>query len=160
MWIRHLAVTNLQLHGGQRPCSRSDERSGGGGRDARATSSRLRTFSGFPPAIHPRESPAAAGSAAIIRQAQELSRFAALTLRQIDAPRNTKKLFRCEETVEDVSSLWKSEENQELILRSAFTPITYDAHVGIAASAVRDGEAERPYLRDFRRVRTSEMVVG
>jgi len=40
----------------------------GGGRNARATSPRLRALSGVPPAIHPRESPAAAGSAAIIRK--------------------------------------------------------------------------------------------
>jgi hypothetical protein len=63
------------------------------------------------PAIHPRESPVAAGSAAIIRQDQELSRFAEFTLSENVAPRNTKNLFRCAETVDDVSSLWKSEEN-------------------------------------------------
>lgn len=51
------------------------ERDGGGGRNARATSTRLRAFPECPPAIHPRESPAAAGSAAIIRQAQENSTF-------------------------------------------------------------------------------------
>ena len=70
-----------------------------------------------PPAIHPRESPAAAGSAAIIRQAQEPSRFAPNTLRQIVAPRKTKTLHHCAETVEDDISLWKTEEKQELILR-------------------------------------------
>jgi len=58
----------------------------------KATSRRLRAFLECPPAIHPRESPAAAGSAAIIRQAQELSRFAEPTLRQIVSPRNTKRL--------------------------------------------------------------------
>jgi hypothetical protein len=61
--------------------------------------------------IHPRKSSAAAGSAAIIRRAQERSRFAEPTLSHIVAPRNTKKLFRCEETVEDVVSLWRDEEN-------------------------------------------------
>jgi hypothetical protein len=64
-----------------------------------------------PPAIHPRESPAAARSAAIIQQAQELSRFADPTLSQIAAPRNTKDFSGCAETVEDVPSLWKAEEN-------------------------------------------------
>ena len=44
-------------------------------------------------------------------QAQELSRFAEPTLSQIVAPRNTKNLRGCAETVEDVSSLWKAEEN-------------------------------------------------
>jgi hypothetical protein len=87
-------------------------RAGGrGGRNAQGNQSRLRAFLECPPAIHPRESPAAAGSAAIIRQAQELSRFAEPTLRQIVSPRNTKRLWRCAEAVEDETSLWKSEEN-------------------------------------------------
>lgn len=71
----------------------------------------LARVSGCPPAIHPRESPAAAGSAAIIRQAQETSRFAEPTLCQIVAPRNTKTSRPCAEPVDDVTSLWKSEEN-------------------------------------------------
>jgi hypothetical protein len=71
----------------------------------------LARVSGCPPAIHPRESPAAAGSAAIIRQAQETSRFAEPTLSQIVAPRNTKKSRPCAEPVDDVTSLWKIEEN-------------------------------------------------
>ena len=54
---------------------------------------------------------AAAGSAAIIRQAQETSRFAEPTLSHFVAPRNTKTLPPCEETVDVVSSLWKAEEN-------------------------------------------------
>jgi hypothetical protein len=53
----------------------------------------------------------AAGSAAIIRQAQELSRFAAPTLRHIPAPSNTKTTHACAETVEDDTSLWKAVEN-------------------------------------------------
>jgi hypothetical protein len=61
--------------------------------------------------IHPRESPAAAVSAAIIRRAQERSRFAEPTLSQIVAPRNTKKFRSCAEAVEDVTCLWKTEEN-------------------------------------------------
>jgi hypothetical protein len=95
---------------GQRPCPAPRSRMGR--RPQRlGNQSRLRAFSGFPPAIHPRESPAAAGSAAIIRQAQELSRFAANTLSQIVAPRNRKKRCSCAETVEDRTSLWKTEEN-------------------------------------------------
>ena len=54
---------------------------------------------------------AAAGSAAIIRQAQETSRFAGPTFRQIVAPRNTKNSPPCAEAVDDVTSLWKTEEN-------------------------------------------------
>ena len=69
----------------------------------------------IPPAIHPRESPAAAGSAAIIRQAQESSRFALNTLSHFVAPRKNKTSQRCAETVEDLTSLWKSEEKAEKI---------------------------------------------
>lgn len=61
--------------------------------------------------IHPRESPAAAVSAAIIRRAQERSRFAEPTLSQIVAPRNTKKFRPCAEAVEDETCLWKTVEN-------------------------------------------------
>jgi hypothetical protein len=91
----------------------SEEQGGGGGRNARATSRACARFLECPPAIHPRESPAAAGSAAIIRQAQELSRFAEPTVSQIVRSRNTKEFRRCAEPVEDETSLWKIEENQE-----------------------------------------------
>jgi hypothetical protein len=95
----------------QRPCSCSvpstARASGGGGRNARATSRACARFLECPPAIHPRESPAAAGSAAIIRQAQERSRFAEPTLSQFVAPRNTKNFSPCAETVEHETSLWK-----------------------------------------------------
>lgn len=67
----------------------------------------------FPPAIRSHESPAAAGSAAIIWQSQELSRFAEHTFRYFVAPRNTKNPSRCAEPVDDVTSLWKNEENLE-----------------------------------------------
>jgi len=76
----------INRRSGQRSCPAPKSRLGEGGRNARATSSRLRTLSGFPPAIHPRESPAAADSAAIIRPAQETSRFAGPTLRQKRCP--------------------------------------------------------------------------
>jgi len=70
--------------------------------------SRSARFWKFPPAIRSRESPAAAGSAAIIQQSQELSRFAEPTLIQIVATRNTKSAPLCAETVEDETSLWKT----------------------------------------------------
>jgi hypothetical protein len=92
-------------------CSKEQSQDGGGGRNAQGNPSRLRAFLDRPPAIHPRESPAAAGSAAIIRQAQETSRFAEPTLSQFVAPRNTKTLPPCAETVDDETSLWKTEEN-------------------------------------------------
>jgi hypothetical protein len=96
--------------GGQRPCLFS-QTSEGGGRNARATSSRSRTVLGCPSVTHPCGSPAAASSAAIIRPVQECSRFAEPTLRQVVAGRNTKNCFACEETVEDETSLWRYEEN-------------------------------------------------
>ena len=77
---------------------------------ARATSRAERVSGSFPPAIHFRELPPAANSAAIIRPSQELSRFAEHTLRHIVAPRNTKSCFACAETVDDETSLWKTEE--------------------------------------------------
>jgi hypothetical protein len=98
----------------QRPCSCSvplTAKSKWGRRPQRpGNQSRLRAFLECPPPIHPRESPAAAGSAAIIRQAQECSRFAEPTLKQIVAPRNTKNPRPCAEAVDDETSLWKPEE--------------------------------------------------
>jgi len=74
----------------------------------------------FPPAIHPRELPAAAGFAAIIlRQACEIYHvFAEPTLGQNVATRNRKTLHPCAETVDDRTSLWMPEENQEGTLRN------------------------------------------
>jgi hypothetical protein len=64
---RDLAITKRNRCGGRQPTP-THERDRGGGRNARATSSRLHAFPICPPAIHPRESPAAAGPAAIIRR--------------------------------------------------------------------------------------------
>lgn len=81
---------------------------GGGGRNARATSRAVaRHLDVFPPAIRSRESPAAAGSAAIIRPSQKPSRFAAPTLCHIFLHSNTKNVLHCAETVDEVTSLWK-----------------------------------------------------
>jgi hypothetical protein len=54
-----------------------------------------------PPAIHSRESPVAAGSAAIIRQAQELSRFAVPLSRGWSRPATQKTCFV-------VKKLWRT----------------------------------------------------
>lgn len=70
-----------------------------------------RVSGSFPPVIRFRVSPAATGSAAIIQPDQELSRFAGPTLVHFVVTRNTKIHPRCAETVDDVSSLWKTEEN-------------------------------------------------
>ena len=73
--------------------------------------SHLRAFLERPPAIHSRESPAPLALPQSFGKLRKLSRFAEPTLRQIVAPRNTKKSSPCEEPVDDVSSLWKPEEN-------------------------------------------------
>ena len=109
--INHPASQIRNRCGGQRPCPLRRAKQGEEAANARATSSRFRAFLECPPAIHPRESPAAAGSAAIIRRAQELSRFAEPTLIHFVAARNTKTFPRCAETVDDETSLWKTEEN-------------------------------------------------
>ena len=68
----------------------------------------------FPPAIHPRELPAATGvTAIIIRQALRFPRFAVPTLGRIIATRNRKTFPPCAETVDDRTSLWMPEENLE-----------------------------------------------
>ena len=112
---KDLAITNLQppRWPAALPAACSKRASAGWGRRPQrpGNQSRSRAFLDRPPAIHPRESPAAAGSAAIIRQAQETSRFAEPTLSHFVAPRNTKTSPPCEETVDDVSSLWNTEEN-------------------------------------------------
>ena len=66
-------------------------------------------------AIHPRELPAATSvTAIIVQQAFEKSNvFAATTLLQKASPRNRKLFLACAETVDDETSLWKAEENQE-----------------------------------------------
>ena len=61
----------------------------------------------FPPVIRSRESPAAAGSAAIIRPSQKPSRFAGLTFCQIAVQGNTKNGRDCAEAVDVETSLWK-----------------------------------------------------
>jgi hypothetical protein len=71
---RDLAITKRNRCGDRQPTP-THERDRGGGRNARATSSRSHAVPECPPAIHPRESPAAAGPAAIIRQAQKTLTF-------------------------------------------------------------------------------------
>ena len=108
--IRYLAMANLQPCGGQRPVFCSEEQQGGGGRKARATSRAERVSGSFPPVTPSRESPVTTSSAAFIRPSQELSRFAEHTLRQFVARRKSNSEPHCAETVDDESSLWKTEE--------------------------------------------------
>ena len=56
------------------------------------------------------------------------SRFAPNTLSQIVAPRKTKTLPTCAETVEDEISLWKTEENCELIFQPDFGGSTTETY--------------------------------
>jgi len=75
----------------------------------------LARVSEFPLAIHPRELPAATGvTAIIVRQAlRDSNVFAESTLRQKVASRNRKTFPACAEAVDEVTSLWKAEENRE-----------------------------------------------
>src|SRR5580704_16516574 len=115
--IRHLAITNLRPL--RRPavlpagCSKEQPARWGRRPQRPGNQSRLRAFSGISPGNSPSRIAGAAGSAASIRQAQELSRFAEPTLSQTVGSRNTKNLRPCAEPVEDETSLWKIEENQE-----------------------------------------------
>jgi hypothetical protein len=70
--IRHLTITNLQPPRLASGPICSVEQNGGGGRNARATSRARARSLGSPPGNSPSRITAAAGSAAIIRQAQEL----------------------------------------------------------------------------------------
>jgi hypothetical protein len=110
---RDLAITQRNRCGGRQPIP-THERDRGGGRNARATSTRSRASPECPPAIHPRESPAAAGPAAIIRQAQKTLTFSLQPLSvRTSPPRNTKTSPPCAKTVDEKPSLWKPEENRE-----------------------------------------------
>ena len=116
---KDLAITNWQACGGQRSVLfRAQRATNRWGREAAMPGQPValaRVFWNVPGDSPSRESPAAAGSAAIIRQAQETSRFAWNTVRHFVARRKNKTSHRCAETVEDVSSLWKEEEKPEKI---------------------------------------------
>jgi hypothetical protein len=74
----------------------------------------------FPPAIHPRELPAATSvTANIVQQLLENCHvFAGLTLRHAALESNKKTFHSCAEAVERKSCLWKTEEKSEEILGS------------------------------------------
>ena len=77
---RDLAITKRNRCGGRQPTP-THERDRGGGRNARATSSRSHAFPICPPAIHPRESPAATGVAAfVIQRVRKLLTYALKSL--------------------------------------------------------------------------------
>jgi hypothetical protein len=88
-------------------------RAGGGLRPQRpgCQSREARFWKFFPAAILFRKLPAATGSAAIIQQNQERSRFAATTVIQFGSTGNRKFQRVCAEPVDVATSLWKAEEN-------------------------------------------------
>jgi hypothetical protein len=118
--IRDLTTMNPQLLRGQRPfllrkASRG-RRPQSPGNQFRARAQFLEVF---PPAIRFRQSPAATG----LPQSSSKLRNSHVSLHTLSskllAPSNTKTAPDCEETVDDETSLWKYEENQEVILKMA-----------------------------------------
>jgi len=98
--------------GGQRPCLiPKNKNTGEEAATPKATSRADARFWMCSPGDPLSRITAATGSAAIIQQSQKLSRFAAHTLIQIVVSRNTKSAPPCAEAVDDVTSLWKTEEN-------------------------------------------------
>jgi len=95
--------------GGQQPVLLRGAR-GGGGRNARATPPRMRAILDCPPALHPQESPVIARLPQSFGRPRNATFSLSLTFRQIVAARNIKNSLTCAEAVEDVTSLWKSEE--------------------------------------------------
>ena len=97
--------------------SRPKSASGMGRRPQRpGNQSRSRALLKLSPAIHPRELPAAAGSAAIIRQAQNITSSLVPTLNHFPACRNKRFHLVCAEAVDVETSLWKHEEKTERTL--------------------------------------------
>jgi hypothetical protein len=118
--IRDLTTMNPQLLRGQRPfllrkASRG-RRPQSPGNQFRARAQFLEVF---PPAIRFHELPAATG----LPQSSSKLRNSHVSLHTLSskllAPSNTKTAHDCEETVDDETSLWKYEENQEVILKMA-----------------------------------------
>jgi len=94
--------------------------------NARATSSRFRAALENPPMIHPRESPDAAGTAAITqRDSGTLTFSREPTLRHNVAHRNTKSFSACAKTEDVVTSLWKVEENSAAIFLRCLSSDTF-----------------------------------
>jgi len=90
--------------------SRSEKQDRGGGRNAQAPSSRLSALPSVPRRFTLANHRPPLALTAIIRRAQERSRFDEPTLSHNVAPRNTKTCLACAEAVDDVPSLWKPEE--------------------------------------------------
>ena len=113
--IRNFAITNWQACGGQRSvlfCApKSNEQVGEEAAMPGQPVALARVFWNVPQRFTLENHQTAAGSAAIIRQAQETSRFAEPTFRHFLLPRNTKNFRPCAEAVDVETSLWKTEEN-------------------------------------------------
>jgi hypothetical protein len=106
-----LSITSLELGGRQQPLSPLPREQVGGGRNARAPVRARAHVRNIPRRIHPRESPVAAGPAAIIQQDSGTFTFSLPTLSaRSAAPSNTKTFPPCEQPVDVATSLWNPEE--------------------------------------------------
>jgi hypothetical protein len=93
-----------------------------------------------PPAIHPRESPGTADSAAISGRSLKTSHACIVgTLLEGCIARNRKFALSCEETVEEWDSLWKQKEKTVENLPSTLAVIRSGASGRISSRAI-------PYL--------------
>jgi len=91
------------------------EQGGGGGRNARATSRAVARFWKFPLGDSLSRITAAACSPQSSGRARNHHVSLEHNLFHFVASRNTKENWRCAETVEEQTSLWKTEENLELL---------------------------------------------
>jgi hypothetical protein len=70
----------------------------------------LRAILDCPPTLHPQESPVIARLPQSFGRLRNATFSLSPTFRQIVAARNNKNSLTCAEAVEDLTSLWKSEE--------------------------------------------------
>jgi hypothetical protein len=100
----------------RRPAAQPAQRAGsGGGRNARATGTHSRTFPNvlWQFTLENYQSATSVTANIILASFENCHVFAEPTLRQIVAARNRKTFPACAEAVEQITSLWKAEENYE-----------------------------------------------
>ena len=110
------AITNLEPLRCKQLCLALKSKTGGGGRNARATSLRLRAILEVPLGDSLSRITAAARSPQSSGRARNHHVSLKPNFFQFVAGRNTKKGRHCEQTVDDETSLWKVEENLELFV--------------------------------------------
>jgi len=113
---RDRAITNLEPLRCKQLCLALKSKTGGGGRNARATSLRLRAILEVPLGDSLSRITAAARSPQSSGRARNYHVSLEPNFFQFVAGRNTKKGPHCEQTVDDETSLWKVEENLELFV--------------------------------------------